>query len=306
MDYSLKKPVKDIYLEKGEKLASLLKKFSETGGFTAAKLARGKTIWETMVADKDCTTFMSFPACVVATGTRGIIRDLVKNKKVDVLMTTCGTVDHDIARCLGDYWQGRFSMDDVKLRKAHKARLGNVIVTEENYGNDVEEFVQTMLAELYKERKEWNTRDLCWEVGKRLKEDSILYWAYKNKIPVFIPGPTDGAFGCQLWMFYEAHKDFKLNLFEDEHALSDIVYGAKKTGALLLGGGISKHHTQWWNQFRDGMDYAVQITSAVEWDGSLSGAKLKEAVSWNKIKVEADYVSIEGDVTVLLPLLVAE
>jgi len=298
--------VADTHLQKGQTIKDLVSQFAKAGGFTAAKLARGRVIYDKMLADKDCKVFLSFPACIIATGTRGIIRDLVKNKKVDILMTTCGTLDHDIARSLGDYYQGRFNLDDAELRKQHKARLGNVVVTEKEYGQNVEDFVQTMLSDLYKERKEWNTRDLCWEVGKRLKEDSILYWAYKNKIPVFIPGPTDGTFGCQLWMFYEQHKDFKLNLFEDEHALSDIAFTAKKTGALILGGGISKHHAQWWNQFRGGLDYAIQITSAPEWDGSLSGAKLKEAVSWNKIQLEGEYESIDGDVTVLLPLLVSE
>jgi len=302
----MEKPVKDTYLKKGEKVADLVKKFSEAGGFTAAKLGRGKVIWDAMQADKDCTVFLSHPACIIATGTRGIIRDIIKDKKAGVLMTTCGTLDHDIARSLGKYWQGKFNLNDVELRQQNKARLGNVVVTEKEYGHNVEDFVQSMLSDLYKERKEWNTRDLCWEVGKRLKEDSILYWAWKNKVPVFLPGPLDGTFGCQLWMFYESHKDFKLNLFEDEHALSDIAFTAKKTGALILGGGISKHHAQWWNQFRGGLDYAVQITSAPEWDGSLSGAKLKEAVSWNKIQVEGQYESIEGDITVLLPLLVSE
>ncbi|HOP09076.1 MAG TPA: deoxyhypusine synthase family protein, partial [Candidatus Methanofastidiosa archaeon] len=66
---------------------------------------------------------------------------------------------------------------------------------------------------------------------------------------------------------------------------------------------ISKHHTIWWNQFRGGLDYAVYITTAPEWDGSLSGARVKEAVSWGKVKEEAKYVTVEGDATVMLPFM---
>jgi deoxyhypusine synthase len=73
----------------------------------------------------------------------------------------------------------------------------------------------------------------------------------------------------------------------------------------MLGGGISKHHVIWWNQFREGLDFAVQITSAPEWDGSLSGAKVHEAISWGKVKENAKFVSIPGDATILLPILVA-
>ena len=113
----------------------------------------------------------------------------------------------------------------------------------------------------------------------------------------------DGSFGSQLWSFYERNRDFKIDLLADEHQLSDIIFDAKKTGALMVGGGISKHHTIWWNQFRGGLDYAVYITTAQEFDGSLSGAKLEEAISWKKIREDAEFVNVYGDATVILPVL---
>jgi deoxyhypusine synthase len=94
-----------------------------------------------------------------------------------------------------------------------------------------------------------------------------------------------------------------LNILKDQTKISDIIFEAKKTGTLMLGGGISKHHTLWWNQFRDGLDYAVYITTANEWDGSLSGAEVKEAISWNKLKMEAKQVTIHGEITTLLPFI---
>jgi deoxyhypusine synthase len=72
-----------------------------------------------------------------------------------------------------------------------------------------------------------------------------------------------------------------------------------------VGGGISKHHTLWWNQFRDGLDYAVYISTADEWDGSLSGARPREAVSWGKISVKAKRTMIEGDASLILPMMVS-
>lgn len=50
------------------------------------------------------------------------------------------------------------------------------------------------------------------------------------------------------------------------------------------------------------MDYAAYITTAPEWDGSLSGARMREAVSWGKVKEKAKHITVEGDATVLLPL----
>ncbi|RLJ07622.1 MAG: deoxyhypusine synthase, partial [Candidatus Aenigmatarchaeota archaeon] len=81
--------------------------------------------------------------------------------------------------------------------------------------------------------------------------------------------------------------------------------GREKKGALILGGGISKHHVIWWSQFSGGLDAAVYITTAVEWDGSLSGARTREAVSWGKISPKARHLTVEGDATVLLPILLA-
>jgi deoxyhypusine synthase len=48
----------------------------------------------------------------------------------------------------------------------------------------------------------------------------------------------------------------------------------------------------------------LNLTTAPEWDGSLSGARTREAVSWGKVKETASHVTVEGDATVLLPLMV--
>ena len=135
-------------------------------------------------------------------------------------------------------------------------------------------------------------------------KSSILYWANRNNIPVFVPGLTDGAVGSQLWLFSQNHRDFKINLLKDETYLSDIVFDTKNSGALMIGGGISKHHTLWWNQFKGGLDFAVNITSASEWDGSLSGAAVREAVSWGKVKMKARKVTVRGEATAMLPFMV--
>ena len=161
---------------------------------------------------------------------------------------------------------------------------------------------QPILQKISKEKDRWSTKDLIWEFGKNIsnekkRDESIVYWSWKNQIPMFVPGITDGAFGSQLWMFYQEHRNFTIDLLADEQDLSDIVFDAEKSGALIIGGGISKHHTIWWNQFKGGLDYAVYVTTAVEYDGSLSGAKTREAISWGKIKESSDNINIEGDAT---------
>ena len=298
-------PVKDISLRKGMGFDRLVRQMKNGGGFVAKKLGVAVDILEHMERDQTCIKFLSFPACIVATGCRGVIRDIVKNKLVDVIVTTCGTLDHDLARSWKNYYHGNFEMDDAKLHRRGINRIGNVLAPNESYGFVLEEKMQPILQELWKSGKRgFSSRELVWEFGKGLNKDSILYWAWRNKIPIYVPGIFDGAFGSQLWLFWQEHHEFQLNQFQDQQELADIVFNTKSAGALIIGGGISKHHLLWWNQYRGGLDYGVYITTAPEWDGSLSGARMREAVSWGKVKEKARYVTVEGDATILLPLIV--
>ncbi len=301
------KPIRDIELT--EDIDELVRQMYESGGFTAKKFAQGVDILEQMNGG-ECTRFLSFPACIIATGTRGIIREFFRKRLVDVVVTTTGTLDHDLARIWKDYYHGGFGMDDRELHKKGINRLGNILIPNECYGSILEKKLQPIIQEIYSKIKEPSTHELIWEIGKRLKkeknrEDSLVYWSWKNKIPIIIPGIMDGAVGSQLWFFWQNHKDFKIDLFLDEQKLSDIVFGSEKTGALIIGGGISKHHALWWNQFRNGLDYAVYITTAQEFDGSLSGARVREAISWSQVNEKAKNVTIEGDATLILPFMLS-
>lgn len=222
----------------------------------------------------------------------------------DCVITTCGAIDHDIARTSANYYSGDLRMDDHLLLKKGIHRLGNVLVPQDSYGPVIERKMQQCLRELYNEgKKNISTYELLEHLGGLLDESSFLYWASKNHIPVIVPGIVDGAVGSQLWLFNQQHKDFSINILSDETKLSDLVYEAKKSGAFMMGGGISKHHTLWWNQFRGGLDYAVYITTASEWDGSLSGALVTEAISWGKVKDKALQTTIHGEVSTLLPFI---
>ncbi len=306
----LGKKVNDIRIKKHETIGQLVKSFAGTGGFTAKKLAVAEEIFKSMEKDKECVRFLSFPADIISTGTRGVIRDMIKNKLFDVVITTAGMIDHDLARMWKDYYAGTEKTDDAQLRKEGINRLYNIFIPNSSYGYILEEKLRPILDDAAKVKKQYSTSEIVAFIGEKIKKErrageTITYWAWKNKIPIIIPGFTDGSFGSQIWMHYQRDRQFIINPLEDENLLADLVFKAKRTGALMLGGGISKHHTIWWNQFHNGLDYAIYMTTAVDWDGSLSGAKLEEAVSWGKVNPKGKQITVEGDVTVLLPLLYA-
>ncbi len=300
--------VEDVRVDDRPSLDELVRRLEAGGGFSAKDLAVGVDVLAGMLADPEMTVFLSFPADLVATGTRGVLASLVRAGLVDAVLTTCGTLDHDLARAFRPYYHGAWDLDDAALHRRRLYRLGNLVIPQQNYGAIVERKMRSVLTRLWKEGKRaLSTEELSRAIGQAIPpscSSSILRAAYERDVPVIVPGITDGSVGSQLWLFWQDHRGLSVDLFADEQKLSDLVYGARRAGAIILGGGISKHHTIWWNQFRDGLDAALYITTAVEWDGSLSGARTREAISWGKLKPRAAHVTVEGDVTVLLPLLV--
>lgn len=297
--------VRDYEIQ-SKSISLLIDGMANSGGFESKNLWDGINIIRTMTKDANCTRFLSFVGSIISTGARGIIKDMLKRKMFDCVITTCGALDHDVARTSTKYYSGDFRMDDNMLYKKNIHRLGNVLVPQNNYGPVIEEKVQNCLNDLYqKGSHSVSTFEITRHIGSTLDESSFLFWAYKNDIPVIVPGIVDGAVGSQIWFFYQKHKDFSVNILLDETKLSDLVYEANKTGAFIIGGGISKHHTLWWNQFRGGLDYAVSITTSSEWDGSLSGALVAEAISWGKVKGNAKQTTIHAEATTLLPLIYA-
>ncbi|MEM1537813.1 MAG: deoxyhypusine synthase [Candidatus Nezhaarchaeales archaeon] len=298
--------VEDISVHKGMTVNQLILQLAKAGGFSAKHLADAVDIVEATVRDEECTFFLAFPACIVATGVRGLIADMIGKGLVDVVITTGGTFDHDLARALGGaYYHGSFHVDDVELHKLRIQRLGNIFIPVDSYGPLIEKGVKPVLDELCKVKLKYSCRELAEEFGRRLTDEgSILRQAAKKGVPIYSPGLLDSAFGTQLTIHSQFSK-LELDLIKDEKELLNIVYDSKRIGALILGGGISKHHTLWFSQFKGGLDYAVYITTATEYDGSLSGARTREAISWGKIKGKARQVTVEGDATIIFPIIVA-
>lgn len=302
----LSKDVKDYSINQKTSINQILKNMADSGGFEGRHLANGIEILKNMLNEKNCTRFISFVGALMSTGNRGIVRDMIKNKMFDCIITTCGALDHDIAKSFSSYYEGDFRLDDRFLLKKDIHRLGNILIPNKNYGPLIENKVQPILQKLYdnsKSSRELAPSEIIRYIGSHLNESSFLYWAFKNDIPVFVPGIVDGAVGNQIWLFNQSHKDFKIDILKDQTKLSEIIFDAKKTGAFMMGGGLSKHHTLWWNQYRGGLDYAVYITTASEWDGSLSGAPVAEAISWGKVTTQAKQITIHADVSTVLPFI---
>ena len=172
------KPIQDISITKESSLEKIFEQMSKSGGFESRNLADGLDVLTVMIKDNDCLKFLSFVGAIISTGLRGIIKDMIKNKWFDTVITTCGALDHDIARHFSNYNEGSFTLDDAMLAEKKIHRLGNVLVPMDSYGPLIEEKMQSFLEEEYnKGTREMSTEDVCKMIGDHLGEDSFLYWA---------------------------------------------------------------------------------------------------------------------------------
>lgn len=272
-------------------------------GFQATNIARAAGIIEKMKKEK-ATVFLTFTSNMIASGLRGIITEMCKRKFVDAIITAGGSLDHDLIKSASPYQLGDFMMDDASLHKKGVNRIGNILVPNDRY-EYLEAFMKEAYEELYKKEKTVSPSQIAAKIGEKTKEDSFLYWCTKNKIPVFCPGITDSAIGLQTYFFKQKRKDFAIDVTKDMNELAQLALNADKTGGIVLGGGISKHHAIGVNLLRGGFDYAVYVTTSSPWDGSLSGARTNEGISWGKIKEDATHVTVDADATIALPLIMA-
>ncbi|KAK6914454.1 Deoxyhypusine synthase [Dillenia turbinata] len=129
----------------------------------------------------------------------------------------------------------------------------------------------------------------------------------ENNIPVFFPGLTDGSLGDLLYFHSFCNPSLVIDVVQGMVMNGETVQaGPRKTGMIILGGGLPKHHIYNANMMRNGADYAVFIKTAQEFYGSDSGARPDEAVSWGEMKGSAKTIKVHCDATTAFPLLVAE
>ncbi|XP_075942278.1 deoxyhypusine synthase [Anarhichas minor] len=257
-----------------------------------------------------CTIFLGYTSNLISSGIRESIRYLVEHKMVDVIVTTAGGIEEDFIKCLGHTYLGEFSMSGKELRMKGINRIGNLLVPNDNYCK-FEDWVMPILDQMVLEQ---NTEGTCWtpskmihRLGKEINNpDSVYYWAYKNNIPVFSPALTDGSLGDMMYFHSYKNPGLVLDIVEDIRRVNNQAVFAKRTGIIILGAGVVKHHICNANLMRNGADHAVFVNTAQEFDGSDSGARPDEAISWGKIKMDAKPVKVYADASLVFPLIVAQ
>ncbi len=243
-------------------------------------------------------------------GMREYLRYLCQHKMIDQIVTTTGGIEEDIMKCMADCYIGDFNLSGKELRDQGLNRIGNLIVPNKNY-EMLESWFLPLVQQMHKEQREtgviFSPSKIIARIGEKINnEDSIYYWCWKNNIPVYCPAFTDGALGDVIYFNTWREAGFICDLVQDIKLLNDSALKAKKSGMIILGGGVVKHHVCNANLMRNGANYSVFVNTAAEFDGSDAGARPDEAKSWGKIAQDATPVKLYAECSLVLPILIGE
>lgn len=308
----LQEPVNHIRINGKLTVDQLIQQFSNSGSFGAGRLSTACDIYERMVRDKECTVFLALAGAVVPAGLRSVIADLIREKLIDVVVSTGANMVHDTIEALGGHhYKGHWSADDYLLYKYHIYRIYDVFVPEEDFAR-----LDYRIAEMYDEiaadnnGKSLSSREFAWELGKRLDDpNSILRAAYEAKTPIFLPAVRDSEFGFIHWLHAArkgCRKPLVVDAFKDVPEIVNICKKSPRNGMIVIGGGVPRNTVQSAAlASKKGIDYAIVITMDRPETGGLSGSTLTETVSWGKVKNKADKMMIFDDAMIIFPIIVA-
>lgn len=308
----LREPVKHIKINGKLTVDQLIQQFKNAGSFGAGRLSNACNIYERMLRDKNCTVFLALAGAVVPAGLRSLIADLIRERFIDVVVSTGANMVHDSIEALGGHhYKGHWFVDDYLLYKYHIYRIYDIFVPEEDFTR-LDYNVAKMLDEIAaaKSGKNLSSSEFTWELGKRLNDpNSILHSAYEADVPIFLPAVRDSEFGFIHWLHASRENvehTLTVDAFKDVPEIVSICKSSPKNGMIVIGGGVPRNTVQSAAlASKKGMDYAVIITMDRAETGGLSGSTLEETVSWGKVKGAANKVMVIGDAMIVFPIMVA-
>ena len=295
--------IKPIKLSEGMKVSDLVEQMSEAG-FGARKIGIANKLARKIFNEKDCKVFFGLAGAMVPAGMKQIIIDLIKDKKIDVLVTTGANLTHDLIEALGESHFHCDKWDDEDLNKKGLDRIYNVLMK-----NKVYEKLGCFFKENWDElSKTKNIKEFLLKIGSLLPADSnsIFRACYDNNIQLYCPAIADSGIGLMIWGGIVKDKKINIDTFEDMKEIIDFAWTSKTKAVIYVGGGTPKNFIQQSLQFSSGANYGIQITTDSPAGGGSSGAPLEEGKSWGKLKIEAgelDYIDVNCDATIALPLI---
>ena len=296
------KRVEQLEITNETSILSLIDSLKNTG-FNAKRLALACEIYNEMINDEECIKFFGLAGALVPAGMQRVVHDFIKEGFIDILVTTGANLTHDLAEALGFHHLqgGSINPNDLNDSDLHKAEINRIY--DVFMPNKVYEGIEDFISNLKIPDPQMSVSSFLRFLGKALPKDSqsILKICEQKEVPIFCPAFTDSGLALQLGFH---NQKINLNHFKDMLEMVNLAWDAKKAGVCFLGGGVPKNFILQSLQFcSNSAMYAIQITMDRPEPGGLSGATLREAISWGKINENAKYSTVISDATIALPII---
>src|SRR5882724_2611880 len=308
----LRNPTDPLSIDRDRSVAGLLEKM-ESISFQGRNLATAHQLWLSMLSD-NCTVFMGLSGALVAAGMRKVVAHLIKNRYIDVLVTTGANMFADLHETLGrQHYIGSPDYDDLELRDMQVERIYDTFGSEVEF-READEWVGSFTNTLDHSRP-YSTREFFFLLGRELSEisneEGILTSAFKAKVPIFCPAIGDSSLGIGIAAARVDRKSqFQFDVVQDIIESAQIVSKSPSTGVIFFGGGSPKNFIQQaglasviFKSSVRGHKYGVQCVNEAPYLGGVSGSTFDEAQSWGKMARDAKTITVHCDSTIAMPML---
>lgn len=311
-----------VRITRGMSVTELVQAMGNTS-FEARNVHRGADLFRRMI-DAGDTIWLGIAGAGIAGGMGGAVISLLEAGFIDVICSTGAQVYHDLhfafglpVKAIGPRW------DDDRLREHGDTRIYDIGIRERETLEAQDRLIRRFVRERYPDLSqhplsswEFNYHLGDWTVRTaRFPERSFTATAARLGVPVFWDSLSNHSIAMNLLRTDREGLPLSISPQRDILDSAAIVYSAGATGFVELGGGGPKNFIQQTGptisqilgvEF-EGADRGLQIGTAVEREGSLSGCTFGESVTWGKYKSAdtTNLVQVWGEYSIILPVITA-
>lgn len=288
--------------------------------FQARNLGHAAGLLTRMASHKGCLKVLTMAGALVPGGLANVVIDMIEHKLVDVIISTGANMTHDWVEGCGQHHYRQCSLSaDPDLQEARVNRIYDTFLDESSFRVAAKILMKT-LEQLSGRRV--TSREISAVLGHTTTSPCILGTAAAHGVPIFIPAINDSELGMGINRFNHRVPENKQVIWDglaDNRAFADVFRAGDTAGIVILGGGVPRNWAQQvtplleYLNFElsdmehgfDGYHYGLHITTDTPVYGGMSGCTFSESISWGKYEAGSDNLTVNCDITIALPLIVA-
>ncbi|MHA1743711.1 MAG: deoxyhypusine synthase family protein [Candidatus Heimdallarchaeota archaeon] len=286
--------------------------------FEARNVAAAAKLLKDLI-NKKYFIWLGISGAGVVGGLGGYVIDLIEKGFVDAICSTGASVYHDLHHAYAlPVKQGSPYVDDNALRKSGIARVYDLFIESKNTLIKQDKIIRK-IANDFDLNGNFSSADYNYQLGKIVLEESpypersFVAQAAKYGVPIYFDSQTNHSIAMNNAYLFLKGKNIDPSPSMDILESAAIAHSNPRTAFFIWGGGGPKNFIQQTSptlsqilgiDFK-GADCGIQITTAVEKDGGLSGCTFNEGVTWGKYKaVNKNLIQIWGEMSLIIPIIV--